>query len=429
MRIQSAKFCGFSTGDVMTDSHMELSLEFLTPGFVGGATPRQSDPYLPLRPSAVRGLLRTWFRMAVTAVFWPTGDNPSQQAELVSILREVENKVFGSTEHRSPLMVSMDEAPQTQPFPSPQSPTSGLRYLGYGLFERGTPTVLPVGKRCRLSLRIRPVGIDGKQRQQIEKLVSATVWLWTHLGGIGARSRRGFGSMELTRSTGLQAIDRALQSPCKNVTELEMQQRTGLNWALDVFEEQLGPEFYANPEDGRPHRAIRNLLGAELTVLPRTFPSGQDALEGVGTLFQQFRSTKARLAKNQPRLQDYFVVRNALQTGTPPNQSVGRTAFGLPLRFYFSSLAGQNCTILPPRGEGDQVPSPLHIRVHRLASGKFAVMLINLAADPRVSPLLDLDFLVMKTKQGTHQVPVPDTSYLRDFVRFAVAQAGGGGRS
>lgn len=412
----------------MTDSHMQLSLDFLTPGFVGGATPRQGDPYLPLRPSAVRGLLRTWFRMAVAAVFWPAGDSTFQQSDWVNILREVENKVFGSTKRRSPVVVSLDEAPAPQPFPVPQPPTSGLRYLGYGLFEHGTPTVLPVGKQYRLSLRIRPFGIDAKQRQRIEKLLSATVWLWTHLGGIGARSRRGFGSLELTSSPGLLEFDGRLLTRCKDVTELEIQQRTGLNRALDVFEEELAQEFFANPEEGRPHRAIRNLMGAELTVLPRTFSSGQDALEIVGTLFQQFRATRARLAKGQPRLQDYYVVRNALQTGARPNQAVGRTAFGLPLRFYFSSLAGQACTLTPPMDKGDRVPSPLHVRVHRLASGRFAVMLINLAADSRVSPLLDLDALEMKTKQGTHRVPVPDASYLRDFVRFAVAQATSGGR-
>lgn len=402
---------------------MQLSLTFLTPAFVGGATPRQADPYLPLRPSAVRGLLRTWFRMAVASLFWPAGNSQSQADEFITILRKVETECFGATDRRSPFSVSIDEAPPPQPVPSPTSPTSGLRYLGYGLFEKGTPTALPVGKQYRLSLRIRP-GIDRKQQAMLEKLLAATVWLWTHLGGMGARSRRGFGSMELLNGNVLMGWAIDLVAPCKDVAALEIQQRTGLNAALDVFEEQLGSEFYANPDNGGPHRAIRNLLGLELTVLPTTFRNGQDALEYVGGLFQRFRSTRVRLTYKEPRLQDYFVVSNALKTRTPPNQPIGRTAFGLPLRFYFSSLQGESCTIQPQRDKGDRVPSPLHIRIHRLANDRYAVMLLNLAADPRTPPLLDLDNLEMKTRNGTYRVPLPDGAYLRDFVSFAVAQAG-----
>jgi CRISPR-associated protein Cmr1 len=409
-------------------SPMQLSLTFLTPAFVGGATPRQADRYLPLRPSAVRGLLRTWFRMAVASLFWPAGSSQTQSDEFITILRKVETECFGATDKRSPFSVSIDEAPPPQPVPAPTSPTSGLRYLGYGLFEKGAPTALPVGKQYRLSLRIQP-GIDRKQKAMLEKLLAATVWLWTHLGGMGARSRRGFGSMELLNGKILgDDWKRELVEPCSDVAALEIQQRTGLNAALDVFEELLASEFYANPDDGGPHRAIRNLLNPELTVLPRTFRDGVAALEYVGTLFQRFRSTRVRLTYKEPRLQDYFVVSSALKTRTPPNQPIGRTAFGLPLRFYFSSLQGESCTIQPPRKQGedkgDRVPSPLHIRVHRLANDRYAVMLLNLAADPSTPPLLDLDELEMKTRNGTFRVPLPDGAYLRDFVSFAVAQAG-----
>lgn len=402
---------------------MQLKLTLLTPGFVGGTMPRQADPFMPLRPPAVRGLLRTWFRMAVAGLFWPRSTEATHQREFVDILRDVEARYFGATDTRSPFAVSLDESPQPQQFPTPASPTSGLRYLGYGLFEKGTASVLPDGKQYEVSLRIRP-GLDRKLSEALERILTATVWLWTHLGGVGARSRRGFGSLELQYDPSRTDWKRELYDRCKDITALEIQQRLGLNAALDEFEDVLANDFYANPDPGGPHRAIRNLLSPELTVLPATFATGLTALEQVGTLLQQFRSTRARLARKESRLPDYFVVRNVIQTGTPPNQSVGRSAFGLPLRFFFSSLQGQSATLVPPNDKGDRVPSPLHIRVHRLASGRCAVMLINLASDPRTPPLLDLDHLVMKTRGTNYDVPIPDGSFLTDFVRFAVIQSG-----
>lgn len=419
----------------MADSPMQLSLQFLTPAFVGGATPRQGDPYLPLRPSEVRGLLRTWFRMAVAALFWPTGSTRGQEEDLVRILLSLENELFGTTDHRSPFAVTLDESAPPEAFVPPSSPTSGLRYLGYGLFEKGIPTPLPTGKCYKITLRIRP-GIDRKLRARLVKLLPAIIWLWTHLGGIGARSRRGFGSMELTESSGFVDVPSDLLTNCSDVVALEMQLRKGLNWALDVFEEELGTEFYANPEDGKPHPAIRNLLEPGMHVLPTVFRNGKEALESVGSLFLQFRNTRIRLAKGLPRRQDYFVVRNALQTNTSPNQPIGRTAFGLPLRFYFSSLGGASCNMMPPEDDripSDRVPSPLHIRVHRIQSGQCAVTLLNLAQDARTRPLLDIPFLQMKIKSGsTQRVLPPDGSDVREFVRLAVSEAPkmtrGGGR-
>ncbi len=155
----------------------QYECEIVTPMFLGGADPRSAE----LRVPPIKGLLRFWWRAL----------NPTSY----DILKKKEAAVFGDagTEYgKSPLKMSATE----------------------GKLERGQYQPLPHHNDLPKN-RSFPCFLPGSK-------ISVTVWgrdehhklfkLFCLLGGIGKRSRRGFGCMRIKTidhqpPSGKQAID------------------------------------------------------------------------------------------------------------------------------------------------------------------------------------------------------------------------------
>lgn len=355
---------------------IELSLELITPAFIGGARPREVDPFMMVRPSSIRGALRWWFRAAAAAVMRPAGKN--DDSRMVAALHEAESGVFGNTEQSSAVAVlpPRDLTPSRLRRYARDTPDRdewpGLRYLGYGLFDsprgaqaiiEGTPFTLPVVIR-------RPT-------TGLTELIGATLWLWTHLGGLGGRSRRGFGSLHLRELRGLDLPD-GLGLAAPGFDDLEHTLRSGLDRVIEIFRDNL-PRFttYQWRPENRPHRNIRTIAGIKtFTVLPPALPKSIQCMEWAGRLFKDFRSTLARRDHGMSPLPDYTSVKTALQRHNTP-RSVERAAFGLPLRFYFRSLHGDQTT-LQPKG-ADRLASPFFVRIRPVADSRYAAVFFDMS--------------------------------------------------
>lgn len=204
---------------------MTLLLEVVTPAFLSGAD--QED--VELRTASIKGELHWWWR--------------ALHAELaVNELRQREGALFGSTgmKLKSPLHLSLQLAgplkvvPRRNPSPrsgvtyeckrqSRRGGTDVLPYLGYGpirpltkqerkkyertrdlrdgsklwsrpLFIR--PAIAP-GTRFELRLSWRAGTLSAGQADEIVDVAAA----WLALGGVGSRSRKGFGSLALVRGS------------------------------------------------------------------------------------------------------------------------------------------------------------------------------------------------------------------------------------
>jgi CRISPR-associated protein Cmr1 len=427
-----------------------LSLELLTPAFIGGASSpmgdRMLDLAMPLRPGSVRGLLRYWFRAAAAAVLVPA---QGREQDTVTALRAVEAYIFGDTGQASAVVVAPPSGGQTKRWQRDQPSRTqwpGLRYLGYGLFEgaRGadalvTPPLLTLGLGVRPRRRMR----DG-DAEAVRRLLSAALWLWLHLGGIGGRSRRGFGALhlaELPVKLGWPAeICRAPDTRDALIDRI----LAGLDWVTQEAEFGLAalrekiPELrqHALGGEGRRHREIRTIDGIDrVTALTLAASSGEHALEQAGQLFRDFRSTLRRRDLGLSPLPDYHTVKHALQRNTAARE-VYRAAFGLPLTFYFRSLNGARTTF-EPGGGYDRVASPLLFRVHRLYPGgagrapTHTVVLVNLA-ERNGLPLLGQGLRQQRVRGA---IPAPDNQAITDFIDWALAQSerlprtrGGGSR-
>ncbi len=420
-------------GGSLNSTTLELQLELLTPAFVGSATTRQVDPYMHVRASAVRGLLRVWFRMAAAALLWPRSDSSEAKRLMVNALRQVEGRFFGQAvddgdgSHRSWFSVLPSMGGQILKYRDEGVPDQklkpGLRYLGYGLFDdrsRAPEALVTRDGPLTLTLRLRAESVQDEK--DLEALLGATLWLWLHLGGLGARSRRGFGSMKLCGSSGVSWPTQPLcLNPPRTRQELLDRLIGGVDAALDVFRSIL-PRCTEHPLEqsgATPHRAIRSLFGLQTAkALPVFFTSPEEAMEETGRLMRDFRGTLRRNALGLAPLPDYFGVKQALQghLKTLP-RTVERAAFGLPLPFYFRSLNGAKCTLRPKDKKHDRLPSPLHLRVHALAPGcGFAMVMLNMSEgmDVLLGETLTIDGAAISS---------PDGKILDQFIDWASNEA------
>src|SRR5262249_52030198 len=158
-------------------------LEVATPLFNGGAGEGTAE----LRISSLRGAMRFWFR-ALAGV--GIGNN-------LKSLTELEKHVFGDTDLGSPVRLRVATMPritnQTKPRWCQGDDGRWIVYLlGQGLGDLRTATLrrpyIEVGEPIAIQLRL-------SGRDPVDALVLASLWLTCALGGLGARTRRGFGGL------------------------------------------------------------------------------------------------------------------------------------------------------------------------------------------------------------------------------------------
>lgn len=410
---------------------LKVVVEFLTPTFLGGFRPRRVDPYMPLRPASLRGVWRYWFRALAGSLMWP---ERGAEQKMIQELLKAESRLFGDTSGRSRLVLAPPKLspPAGQELPARAeipAQSSGLRYLGYGLYESGSPECIPAGSTGEISCYLRSPQVD---RADL-RAVCAILWTWATFGGLGGRSRRGYGSVRISSFSGGSELAEVLR-PWNELVALQETPkayftavRDGIGRAQDALEAFLKAEQLAAHLQGSatsPHVAIRSLHGlAAVTGLPHTYTRGVEALERVGELFRDFRSTLRRRDRGHPPLPDYFEVKASLTHPFHPPRRVDRAAFGLPLRFYYRSLDGKSTEFRPrPRGGGkhpDRLASPLFLRVFALTKGRYGVALLNLAGKPESPPLQGAS---MSSRQTEEPIPGPPSLIIDDFIQWAAAQ-------
>lgn len=169
--------------------------QITTPMFLGGA---DNTKKAELRPTSVKGVLRFWLRAVNYGKY--------QDYEKV---KKVEDELFGSTTSQSKFYLKLGTQKiksETEQSKCKKLFESGISYLGYGLYdeieiiENGKKTTkkfhrlyLIPGQTFTVELLINPKYQD---KLDIEDLIKPIKALGL-FGGLGSRSRRGFGSVTL----------------------------------------------------------------------------------------------------------------------------------------------------------------------------------------------------------------------------------------
>lgn len=180
---------------------IDIKCKTITPMFSAGADGKSFE----LRPPTIKGLLRFWWR----ACYW------GEHSEKIpaKIIEEKEGELFGTTVNNglkssfSIRIINVDPIRALDsPFPKhnimvtsrgKQFPVNILEYLAYGTLEyqRGAGNVfireyLPVGHHFQVRL-IYPDDFNIKE-------VVKSFYCLSIFGGLGAKSRNGFGRFEVT---------------------------------------------------------------------------------------------------------------------------------------------------------------------------------------------------------------------------------------
>jgi len=166
--------------------NITATYRIVTPMFLGGAEPAAEAE---LRLPSFKGALRFWWR----ALMW-------EKLQDVGELRDKEAELFGSSETgQSKVLMWLDKPLiETNSIDPSWSPASWENYTGYGINdrERGNRRFIAPGNEFKVHLDVQRCTED-----QVSSLINALKALGL-AGGLGFRSRKGWGSITLTQLEG-----------------------------------------------------------------------------------------------------------------------------------------------------------------------------------------------------------------------------------
>lgn len=365
---------------------LEATFEFLTPAFLGGATPEAE-----LRIPSIRGALRHWLRALDPA--WRTrearlfGDTAQQGAVSLSTMGPKEPTLWSWKTHEAYLRRQWRSG-------EGKFPGNGLAYLGYVLSLPGNEgrMALPAGANFRVDARVFHSRLEPAEAGEVSKdawALMGSLWALGTLGALGMRARRGFGSLQITqwrwRMADAAWDDALARLPLVEGTPDAKAAADTVRSGLDTLGAVLGV-----PTGDQPH------LGRGCTLVVRPSPSRRppgpewawaEPLADIGLQMQQFRT--GMKADRDLALQ-YLEAKNK-RLNPRLNPVPARAGFGLPLTFRFKrtdTFEGGSFELNPTRKDGassrrsDRWPSPLRIRVVRTRRGLHPLVLLTAGLHP-----------------------------------------------
>jgi len=308
--------------------------ELLTPLVGGGAQPLEPDPVTVVRASSIKGQLRFWWR-AIRG--WKArGD--------LQKLRDLEEKYFGSVGEegrQGPSPVVLRVIPRSEPKPKEAwetrtKPTEiAPGYLSFPLQpQRGG---VPSGKvilnvKFALEIQLRPP--KGLSLEELKREVHAALWAWETFGGVGARTRRGFGAVVRLRTDGSYA------------------QRTA-----EQVQDQIKEKLRQYVEDTQWPAGVPHLTpNSPVAVV-------QESWKKVAEQYRRFRQSRGSGGRGKSLWPEPKTIRmlrkNPTKTGKFP-----RGQLGLPIIFHFKEKEDEvyNSILKPKSKEYDRLASPLIFR-------------------------------------------------------------------
>lgn len=319
---------------------MSWEIGFLTPMFGGGVTINPAfkhrklpDAVTPVRVSSIKGQLRFWWRAAIGSTM-----------DSIEAMRTKEAELFGSTKNRSDLEIYISrknsivsksiEAKSALAYATfPLRPDRGVRDRDGKLTQFGGSFVLTAT-------------FATEHKDAVER----TVETWLALGGLGGRTRRGFGALH----GGKWKLEDVL-----NVSSSNNKSLPGVPSLCKAFYEK---------------KQFRNADEAHQTLVKKLkdFRQGEKIGKSLWPEPDEIRRiTKRHDRKHSPR---------------HPVRKFPRGQFGMPIIFHFKSDSDPDEVTLLPIGL-DRLASPLILRPWRdPKSDKFLAIALVLTNSERHPP-------------------------------------------
>ena len=324
-------------------SWITLRLRVETPIFCG------DSPSVPaqIRVSSIRGCMHFWLR--AMAGFFVKSDPYA--------LRKIENHVLGSTKFSSPVRIRIPEQPRHTkedfPYFMPRSREHPYnKWIGY-LLGQGLSTWQHKDQNGTEAIKVKHSFISPGEEfeikikftnddQDIKNVALGALWLGLTFGGIGARTRRGFGSVRITHSEGplppgWNHAD--LLSP-----NLEFYQKTNRIWftgnfapltarSLRKIKEKNEIELF-DRSDSVPNFPILSKSGTTASITGgKPFLCWEDVLAFAGKELRYFRASKNRTPTRKNYTPEIKTNEWLNSIGGDKDENFPLAGLGLPIIF------------------------------------------------------------------------------------------------
>ncbi len=325
--------------------------KLITPLFGGGVVPGECDPVTVVRATAIRGHLRFWWRATRGGQF--NGD--------LKAMYEAESLLWGASSTPDKprpskveiLILDARKGKPEQPYTDRFRTLPEWRDLAYAAFP-----LAPVGDKPAGSV-VKDVffKIQITYPEQYRADVEAALWAWETFGGIGARTRRGFGAIRLVTVDGKEP-------PLPNSQSIENIIRQGLQ------------KYVAQ---GTPPANVPHLSQITTLKVTKPFKTAHEAWAHLIVKLKNFRQSRNQGMQNRPgrsRWPEPDAIRQLTQQSCPSHSKplltidkFPRAVFGLPIIFHFKDTGDPEDTTLTLK-DHDRLASPLILRPYECADGK-----------------------------------------------------------
>lgn len=397
---------------------LNVTLKVVTPLFCSGAEQFQRAEF---RIPSLKGVLRFWYR-AIDPEF---NQNASKNGPTF------ESKIFGgsrSKEGRSTFSMRLKgqcyatekwdknrDSIQSLAVGHGKESKNGIIYFSYP-FDTGRDESRQ--QRAFVSPgRTLQVAMAFNQEPDLKTMraIAAAWWLFGHIGGLGARVRRGFGSIAL-QSWEISGLSDSVigELPIAHGQTQVAEWTNRFEHGLRVIKSWFA-EWPRDPDHTVIGPGSRFFLFKTGFAAERKLEPWERALNAAGLAMQTFRqrygknggdyaNVLAHLAKRMPNIR--FDGETKYLQRAPE-----RAAFGLPLAFQFSSLRGPGSRTTFVGASHDRNASPLFVRVVEIGKECFPFYaLLNAPLLARGEQIRE-----QKDRDAKFLLPVPSKQILNKF--------------
>jgi len=195
----------------------------LTPLFLSGNDQTTAE----VRGPSMRGLMRYWYRALIGGII-------GAHRQTLPQVKAAEADLFGATDKGSAVAVRVSAASEKFIEWTGAKAGTGKSYLLWSMArsnKKEARKYFPAGTHFHVTL-----STQGTSTARLEQAIAA-FWLFTHLGGLGARSRRCAGSIAVQPVEGYQTAFPFAQAA--NIQQLKLQLEQGIKIAREVARQSL----------------------------------------------------------------------------------------------------------------------------------------------------------------------------------------------
>ena len=384
-----------------TQHHKEYQIKLITPIYGGGVKAGEPDEDMPIRATAIRGQLRFWWRLLQShgpekltgaALFekeraiWggmgelaAVGEEPNDfSGKLTLRIRDVKNcRIKPCCEYtinqktRRHRLAFLHDIPQYVMFLGQGKSPDAKDYDSQK--DQPHPVILP-----GLTFCLEVSAPKQKLSDEEWESVSAAIKWWASFGGVGARTRRGLGAVDVD---GLECITKGeVLDLGGRLNQIGRSPDSIKAWNKSIVKLQ---EFRQGEGNGRNKASDPNIPNK----LGRSFWPEPDSIRQI---------TGRHSVKGSVKVNGRSITTNDHSPVHKAMVSFPRAAFGLPIIFDFNAnpAVGE-----PPKTElspvnSERMASPLILKPMALGEQKYASIALIL-------PIKHLDSLSLELKEGS----------------------------